>query len=83
MPIFRDGYIVLVHNTQNEEITISGAGALPALTRHPVNLIEIYDANGKFWPDAGNYTVNLDTGVITILPTYSLPPYVFETGEGY
>ena len=83
VPIFRDGYIVLVHNTQNEEITISGAGALPALTRHPVNLIEIYDANGKFWPDAGNYTVNLDTGVITILPTYSLPPYVFETGEGY
>lgn len=83
VPIFRDGYIVLVHNTQNEKITISGAGALPAISRHPVNLIEIYDDNGKFWPDAGNYTVDLNTGVITILPTYSLPPYVFATGEGY
>lgn len=83
VPIFRDGYIILVHNTQNEVVTISGPGALNPISRFPVDLIEIYDSNGKYWPDGGNYTVNLDTGVITILPTYSLPAFDPDTGSGY
>ncbi|MFA7171452.1 MAG: hypothetical protein WC180_05670, partial [Candidatus Paceibacterota bacterium] len=83
VPIFRDGYIVLIHNTQNEEIVVSGAGVLNPISRYPVDLLEIYDANGKYWPDGGNYSVNLQTGVITILPTYSLPAFDPDTGEGY
>lgn len=83
VPIFRDGYIVLVHNTQNEQVTITAPGALPAISRYPVDLIEIYDSNGKYWPDGGNYSVNLNTGVITILPTYSLPAFDPDTGAGY
>jgi len=79
VPIFRDGYIVLVHNTQHDVLqTVVAAGALPALSRTGLNLVELWDSRSdelggsQYWPDGGNYTVNLETGVITILPTFDL-----------
>lgn len=79
VPIFRDGYVLLIHNTQNEVLdTIIGSGALDPISRTNVDLIELYDSRpaesggSQYWPDGGNYTVDLATGVITILPTYDL-----------
>jgi hypothetical protein len=79
VPIFRDGYIIAIHNTETEALpTIVVPGALPQISRTDVDLIEVYDSRpevdggSQYWPDGGNYTADKVNGVITILPTFDL-----------
>lgn len=79
VPIYRDGYILLIHNTKQETLpTIAVAGPLSPLSRTNLDLIELWDSRAEeaggsqYWPDGGNYTVDLATGVITILPTFNI-----------
>lgn len=74
VPVFRDGYIVLIHHTQTEVVTPS-AGATVTLSRANVNLIELYDNNGVYVPEVGNYSVDLVAGEIIFEDPLDLSAY--------
>ncbi len=77
VPIFRDGYIILIHHSDTE-VVMPEAGSIVELSRDGVDLIELYDNNGVFIPEQGNYSVDLADGEITFedpldLSAYALP----------
>jgi len=67
VPIFRDGEIVLIHNTLSTTIPANPAvaGATYSIGRTNVSLIEVYDQNEVYIPDT-NYTVDLVLGTVTM-----------------
>jgi len=73
VPIFRDGYIILVHHTLKENLPNPVVlGTTYTLSRSGVNLIELYDSTGLYYPEIDgdiNYTVDVDAGTVTIAPT--------------
>jgi len=90
VPIFRDGYIVLVHHTLQENLANPVTlGTTYNLSRGDVDLIELYDSTGKYYPEIDNvinYTVDLDNGSVTIAPTavtvgYDQPFYAIHRIE--
>jgi hypothetical protein len=74
VPIFKDGDVVLIHHTQTEPVSAS-AGTTVALYRSNVNLIELYDNNGVYIPEVGNYSVDLAAGEITFEDPLDLAAY--------
>lgn len=74
VPIFRDGNIILIHNTTTE-LVIPAAGSIAVLSRKPVNLIEVYDNNGVYVPEVGNYSVDLINGEIAWEDPLNLSAY--------
>lgn len=75
VPIFRDGSIVLIHHTETEVIATPVAGGTTTLSRSGVNLIELYDNEGIYVPEAGNYSVDLTAGEITFEDPLDLSAY--------
>ncbi len=79
VPIFRDGYIILVHHTLKENLPNPVVlGNTYNLSRQNVNLIELYDSTGLYYPEIDqqiNYTVDLVLGRVTIAPTASVAGY--------
>lgn len=81
VPIFRDGYIILIHNTVDETLTSNNpfvGGTVITLNRSDVNLIEVYDSTGRYVPEIGDdgvggsvpyYSVDLPTATITVAAT--------------
>jgi hypothetical protein len=67
VPIFRDGNIVLIHNTLSTTIPDNPAlaGETYSTGRTNLSLIELYDQNSVYIPDT-NYTVDLDAGTVTM-----------------
>lgn len=81
VPIFRDGEIVLIHNTLSTTVPANPAvaGATYEVGRTNVSLIELYDQNEVYIPDT-NYTVDLALGTVTMANPLDLtqagdPPY--------
>jgi len=75
VPIFRDGDIILVHNTQ--AVTLPNpieAGQVVNIGRTNLSLIELYDATGLVLPDL-LYTADLATGDVTMATPLSLAGY--------
>ena len=75
VPIFRDGYIILIHHTETEIISTPTAGATATLSRDNVNLIELYDNDGVYVPEVGNYSVDLTAGTIEFEDPLDLSVY--------
>lgn len=74
VPIFKDGDVVLIHHSETETVSPS-AGATVTLSRSGVNLIELYDNNGVYVPEVGNYAVDLVAGEITFEDPLNLSAY--------
>jgi hypothetical protein len=71
VPIFRDGNIILIHHTLQQNLPNPVvAGNTYNLSRTNVNLIELYDSTGLYYPEIDgatvNYTYNLAAGTVTI-----------------
>jgi len=90
VPIFRDGYVILVHHTLKDNLPDPiVAGATYTLSRGNVELIELYDKTGKYFPEidgAINYSVDLTLGTVTVAPTvvvtgYEQPFYAIHRRE--
>lgn len=86
VPIYKDGDIIVVHNRKADIVQTLTAGQTISLSRSDVSSIEIYDSTGKFLPSAGNYTVNTNTGSVTISDTptftgYTPPWQIIHTRE--
>jgi hypothetical protein len=75
VPIFRDGDIVLIHHSETDVISSPTAGQVVSLSRQNVNLIELYDNNGVYIPELGNYSVDLVAGEITFEDPLDLSAY--------
>lgn len=78
VPIFRDGYIILIHSSKEKILTEVEANKVYDLEATNLSDIAVYDASGLYYPeitggahcpqsdkDKVNYTVNLRTGKIT------------------
>ena len=75
VPIFRNGNVVVVHNTKTDTLASPlTAGQVVTLSRHPVSKLTIYDENGLV-VDPANYTANLTTGDITFADPLDLSAY--------
>ena len=67
VPIVKPGNVVVVHNTDNDIMPAPlSSGQEINLSRDNVSLVELYDADGVFVPSAGNYTVDLAAGKVTM-----------------
>lgn len=72
VPIFRDGYVILVHHTLKENLPNPAVkGDTYTMSRGNVNLIELFDSTGLWYPEMNsgatkNYTVNLAAGTVKI-----------------
>lgn len=76
VPIFKDGNILLVHHSvQTTCPSPLSADQVIELPRDNLSLIELYDANGLYVPEAGNYTVDLAAGEITMANPLDLAAY--------
>jgi hypothetical protein len=75
VPVFRDGDIVLIHHSQTDVISSPTAGQTVTLSRSNVNLIELYDNNGVYIPELGNYSVDLAAGTLTFEDPLDLSAY--------
>ncbi len=75
VPVFRDGYIVLIHHTQTEVIGTPTAGQVVTLSRQNVNLIELYDNDGVYVSETGNYSGDLTDGTISFEDPLDLSAY--------
>ena len=75
VPAFRDGYIVLIHHTQTEVAGTPTAGQVVTLSRQNVNLIELYDNDGVYVTETGNYSSDLTDGTITFEDPLDLSAY--------
>ena len=79
VPIFRDGEILLIHNTQSYSCPSSlSADQTFNVGRTDLAMLELYDADGVFVPETGNYIVDLLTGDVVMdnpldLSAYSQP----------
>ncbi|MCK9348234.1 MAG: hypothetical protein M0P41_04810, partial [Sphaerochaeta sp.] len=91
VPIFRDGYIVLIHHTVRENLPnpVVNGNAYP-LSRGNVELIELYDSTGLYIPEADNgvinYSMDNTVGSITIgqnadFTGYTQPLFVIHRQE--
>jgi len=75
VPIYRDGDIVLIHHSQTDVISSPSAGQTVTLSRSNVNLIELYDNDGVYIPELGNYSVDLSAGTLTFEDPLDLSAY--------
>ena len=80
VPIFRDGYIVLIHHTIKQNLPNPAvAGETYNLTRQGLDLIEVYDSTGLYYPEmnglSANYSVDLTAGTVTFAPTANFVGY--------
>ncbi|MGE4519556.1 MAG: hypothetical protein AB7E04_08625 [Desulfobacteraceae bacterium] len=75
VPVFRDGDIVLIHHSQTDVISSPTAGQVVSLSRQNVSLIELYDNNGVYIPELGNYSVDLTAGEIIFEDPLNLSGY--------
>jgi len=75
VPIFRDGEIILIHNTQSLTCPPGlSAGQVINVGRANLSLIELYDQDRVFVSDI-HYSVNLATGDITMASPLNLAGY--------
>lgn len=76
VPIVKKGNVVVVHNTVNDTLPAPLAdGQEISLSRDNVSLVELYDADGVFVPSAGNYTVDLAAGKVTMAASLDLSAF--------
>lgn len=79
VPIFRDGYTILIHNTVDEVLPSITAGNTYNLSRNKVDDIVLYDKNNQFIPELDNgvinYTYDLNAGTVTIGSNANIAPY--------
>ena len=76
VPIFRDGYVILVHHTQQYTLPNPlSSGQVVTLPRSGLSLIELYDATGQYVYDADTYTVDLAAGTVTMADPLDLSGY--------
>ncbi|BCL59974.1 hypothetical protein DGMP_06670 [Desulfomarina profundi] len=76
VPIVKKGNVVVIHNSVNDTLPAPlSSGQVITLSRDNVSLVELYDADGVFVPSAGNYTVDLAEGKITMDASLDLSPF--------
>ncbi len=77
VPIFRDGGIILIHNTKQEQLPNPvTAGATYNLLRGDLSLIELYDSEGTYVPETDIYTYDLAAGTVTMHDPLDVSAYV-------
>jgi hypothetical protein len=88
VPIFRDGQVICIHNTQNYTVSDNPIiNTTYSVGRSPVSLLELYDVDGTYIPETDGYTVDLDNGQITVTDqatingTYTGPFYILHRIE--
>lgn len=64
VPIFREGYVAVLHNTKITEVVSPVAGGTVALGRGQVSSVEVMDPNGLVLPPS-QYTFDAEAGLIT------------------
>lgn len=75
VPVFRNGNVAVVHNTQSTAIVNPAvAGATYDMARIRLAYAKLYDANGLTIP-TDRYTTNLDAGTITMANPLVLTGY--------
>jgi len=76
VPVFKDGYIILIHNTKQytcpDNLT---AGQSFNIGRTGTASIELFDSDGVYVPETDNYEIELSTGNVTMLETMDLSSY--------
>lgn len=73
VPVFKDGDIVLVHHTLQYTCPNNlSANQVFNVGRTGLSMIELYSAAGIYVPEVDNYSVNLSTGDVTMLPAMNL-----------
>ncbi len=77
VPIFRDGGILLIHNTKQEQLPNPvTAGSTYNLSRGDLSLIELYDSEGTYVPETDIYTYDLAAGTVTMNDPLDVSAYV-------
>ena len=76
VPVFNKGGVVVVHHSLTD-ILPSGltSGQSVNLSRDDLSLVELYDDSDVLVPSAGKYSVDLDTGIITMESPLDLSGY--------
>lgn len=75
VPIFRDGEVVVIHNTQADTVSTLTAGQQLTLSRAGVSAVRIYDSTGIMLPTT-LYSWNKNTQILTMANPLSLTGYV-------
>lgn len=67
VPIFRDGQVICIHNSQSYTVPDDPilASTTYSVGRSPVSLLEMYDDNGVYVPETAGYSIDLDAGEVT------------------
>ena len=63
VPIFREGDVVVLHNTVERTVNSPSPGGLLELGRNFISYVEVVGAEGRVLPD-DQYTVNLEAGTL-------------------
>ncbi len=74
VPIIQGGDWLTLHDTQDTQLVDVSAGAVTALPRNGLNLVQLHDAGGVLL-DHGLYAVDLDGGSVTIADPVDLSGY--------
>jgi len=75
VPIFRDGFVAVVHNTKSEQLPNDlQPGQQIQLSRGNLTYCDLYDYNGVY-VDPNLYTVDLVNGIITMADPLDLSEY--------
>lgn len=75
VPIFRDGNVIVVHDDRTVALPAGfGAGSTYTVADAPLSQCTIVDATGAAI-DISNYTVDMDTGLITGTGTWDVSSY--------
>jgi len=75
VPIFRPGFVAVVHNTKSEQLPNDlQAGQQIQLSRGNLTYCDLYDYNG-IYVDPNLYTVDLENGIITMADPLDLSEY--------
>lgn len=69
VPVFRNGNVVVVHNTQSYRLNAPAAGKVYNVGRTRLSSLKVYDSNGTALNSA-MYSCDLDAGTLTLTPSF-------------
>lgn len=69
VPVFRNGNVAVVHNTQSYRLNTPAAGKVYNVGRTRLSAVKVYDGNGKAL-DSAMYSCDLDAGTLTLTPSF-------------